>query len=293
MKGLAEGDVYVGELEGGGHRLKNPRRLTLDEREDLPGAWTSDGRSILFTSNRNGQFDIFMQSLDQETAEPVVAGPGDKTSPVLSPDGSLVLYLQDVARGGKQIMRAPVSGGAPEMVLEGEAIKGLRCSCYPSSLCVLSEETPDRKQCIFTAFDPMKGRGREFTRIDLRQPVDRYFWDLTRDGTCLAFAREAPGSERRIRILPLSGGAADEVVIRRDIQMTSLVWAIDGGGFFVGGCAPDAVLLFVDSSGATDVVWESATLFRKGPAGIPSPDGRHLAILGWTLGSNIWMLENF
>ena len=27
--------------------------------------------------------------------------------------------------------------------------------------------------------------------------------------------------------------------------------------------------------------------------GAPSPDGRHLAILGGTQDSNVWMLENF
>jgi hypothetical protein len=45
--------------------------------------------------------------------------------------------------------------------------------------------------------------------------------------------------------------------------------------------------------GTTDVLWKRETLFNYGPAGIPSPDGRHLAILGHTINSNIWMLENF
>ena len=30
-----------------------------------------------------------------------------------------------------------------------------------------------------------------------------------------------------------------------------------------------------------------------GPWGVPSPDGRHLAMLGWTRNSNVWMLEGF
>jgi len=35
--------------------------------------------------------------------------------------------------------------------------------------------------------------------------------------------------------------------------------------------------------------------YRGGLAtrGIPSPDGLHLAIEGWSLGSNVWMMENF
>jgi len=293
LKTSLQADVYVGELEASGRHLKNPRRLTLDERDDLPGTWTRDGSAIYFTSNRNGQWDIFRQALDQETADPVVAGPGNEGGPVLSPDGRLILYTQEGAEGSQRIMRVPVSGGAPEMVLEGKAIKGLNCSSYPASLCLLSEETPDRKQCTFAAFDPMKGRGREVARINLRQPVHRCFWDLARDGSRLAFTQELPGSERRILVLPLSGGAAHEVVIRRDIQVTSLSWAIEGKGFFVGGSTSDAKLLYVNMDGATDVVWKGATLFGYGPAGIPSPDGHHLAIQVWTIGANIWLLENF
>jgi hypothetical protein len=30
-----------------------------------------------------------------------------------------------------------------------------------------------------------------------------------------------------------------------------------------------------------------------GISALPSPDGRHLAIRGWSVNSNIWMIENF
>ena len=261
LKMSGQSDVFVGEWEAKGLRLKNPRRLTLDERNDVPSAWTRDGKAVLFHSDRNGQFDIFKQALDQETAEPVVTGPGNKHDPVLSPDGNLILYLQDAAGGKIRIMRVPSSGGAPEMVLEGKGINGLKCSWSPATLCVLGEESPDRKQYIFTAFDPMKGRGRELTRVSLKQPVERYFWDLSRDGSRLAFAQDLRGSERRIQILPLSGGEAREVVIQREIQMTSLDWAIDGKGFFVGSTTPGGMLLFVDLDGHTDVLWKRETLW--------------------------------
>jgi hypothetical protein len=286
-----QADVFVAEWEAKGRRLKNPRRLTLDERNDSPGAWTRNSKAILFFSDRNGQLDIFKQALNEETAESIVTGPGNKHDPILSPDGNLILYLQDVAGGNIRIMRVPTSAGAPEMVLEGKGINGMRCTWIPATLCVLGEETPDRKQYIFAAFDPMKGRGQELTRVALKQPVENYFWDLTRDGLRLAFAQDVPGSERRIEILPLSGGEAREVVIQREIQMQSLDWAIDGSGFFVGTTVGE--LLFVDMQGHTDLLWKRETVWGLGPRGLPSPDGRHLAMSGWTIDSNVWMLENF
>ena len=92
MRWSWQSDVFVGEWEAGGRQFKNPRRLTFDERQDFVGTWTRDSQAVLFSSDRDGQFDIFKQALDQETAEPVVTVPGNKFDAVLSPDGKLILY---------------------------------------------------------------------------------------------------------------------------------------------------------------------------------------------------------
>jgi Tol biopolymer transport system component len=293
LKYSAQSDVYVGELEAGGRRLKNPRRLTLDEHNDFPGGWTRDGQAVLFASDRNGQMDIFKQALDRETAEPVVTGPGDKHDPVLSPDGHLILYIQEVAGGSQRIMRAPVAGGPAEIVLEGKGINFLQCSLSPASVCVVGEENLGRKQYTVSTFDPINGRGRELTRFALESSVQQYFCNLSRDGSRLAFAQEMRGRERRIRVLPVSGGDAHEVVINRDMQMTSLDWAIDCRGIFIGSCTPAGALFFVGSDGRADELWKSVAIYGLGPRGIPSPDGRHLAMLSWATGNNVWMIENF
>src|SRR4029453_6037814 len=68
-------DVYVGELQEDGGRLTQPRRLTLDDRDDVLSGWTSDGRSVLFASDRNGSLDLFRQGVDDRSAESVFGGP--------------------------------------------------------------------------------------------------------------------------------------------------------------------------------------------------------------------------
>ena len=75
LKSNFQTNVYVAELKAGGTKLTTPRRLTLDERNDWPDAWTSDSRAVLFWSDRNGSNQVFKQNIDQETAE-TVAGPG-------------------------------------------------------------------------------------------------------------------------------------------------------------------------------------------------------------------------
>ena len=72
----AQTDVYVGDLEKGGARLKTPpRRLTLDERNDRPSAWTPDSKAVLFISDRSGHYHIYKQAPDQDSAEPFVVIP--------------------------------------------------------------------------------------------------------------------------------------------------------------------------------------------------------------------------
>ena len=89
----AQTDVYVSDLEAGGMRLKTPpRRLTLDERNDAPTAWTPDSKAVLFNSDRSGKSDIYKQALDQDSAEPFMATPQVINVVRLSPDGEWIVY---------------------------------------------------------------------------------------------------------------------------------------------------------------------------------------------------------
>jgi hypothetical protein len=54
-------------------------------------------------------------------------------------------------------------------------------------------------------------------------------------------------------------------------------------------------LLYSDLQGKANVMWQQAGE-QEGSLdiyAIPSPDGRQVAMFGWTLNSNMWMLENF
>ena len=288
-----QADVHIGELEPNGHRLRNPHRLTLDDRNDIPSAWMPDSRTVLFYSERNGKWDIFKQSLDQNSAEPIVAGPGNRHDPEVSPDGSWILYLQDAEAGTTRIMRVPATGGPPQMVLEGLGVDDLSCARSPSTLCVVGEMTPDRTQLVSTAFDPVGGRGRELTRVNLRQPVQQFLWRLSPDGSRIAFT-EFDNRESRIRLLPLTGGEAREVIVKERIGLASLQWATDGKGFFVSSSGiADPTIFLCDMQGHTEVLWQLKASAHNDTMGIPSPNGRYLALLGWTEDSNLWMLENF
>jgi len=294
-KGGAYAYVSVGELEAGGRRLKNPRRLTLEESWDVPSGWMPDSKTLLFWSTRNETSSLYKQELDQTTAQPIVIGPDFKECPVASPDGAWILYLSHPSPPHHdRIMRVPALGGAPQLVLEQQGISQLGCPRSPADSCVFSEESADRKQLIFFGVDPREGKAKELTRIPLSQPVVDYGWDVSPDGSRVALGQNEKG-EGRIQILPLAGGQAREIKVKDWKGLETLFWAADCRGLFVSpALAQGATLLHVDLKGHAQVIWQQKWSGVFGHViGVPSPDGRHLAISAQSENHNVWLLESF
>ena len=166
-------DVYLAEFSPKGPRLGTPRRLTLDDADDLPFDWTKDDSAVIFTSNRTGTsnvFNIFRQKIDETSADALVFSSAQKTIARLNPDGTEVLYLETPNlgdNGGQRrsevdtdahvvhLMRAPMDGGPPQTVIEAPYIINYQCSRAPAKVCVLSKADP--KQFVLALFDPVKG----------------------------------------------------------------------------------------------------------------------------------------
>jgi hypothetical protein len=185
------------------------------------------------------------------------------------------------------------------------AYAGLRCAQAPSTLCALAERTTDGKQLIFTAFDSLRGRGRELAKFDIdRAAATTYVWDLSPDGTRVAILKY---SEGRIHVLPLGGQASQQIDVKGWKNLQSVSWAANGKGLFASSLTTgSAVLLHVDFQGKARLLWEQKGSISpagrpwdeplggpSAPWAIPSPDGRHVAIYSWTLSANMWMMENF
>jgi eukaryotic-like serine/threonine-protein kinase len=305
-----QGSVYVADLSANGTRMSTPSRLTLNEGRSYPAAWTADSKAVVFGSYRDGQWKIFKQSLGEDTAEPIVAGAevmaGAGTG--VSPDGAWVLYSapstgngSSSASGPNQLMRVPITGGPPEVMLTARIYDRPVCAKSPASLCAIAEQTPDRKQLIFTSFDPAKGRVRELTRFDTDPtPGAYYVWDLSPDGTRIAILHY---SERPVYILPLDGHPPQEIVVKGWSSLQSVNWAADGKGLFASSATRGgSVLLHLDLRGNAHILWEQKGSIAGwyapmgGPSApwvVPSPDGRHVAIYSWSLSANMWMMENF
>jgi serine/threonine protein kinase len=305
-----QGTVYVADLSPNGMRISTPRRLTLNEGHNYPVAWTPDSKAaVVLRSYRDGQWSIFKQSLNEDSAESIANGAdAGCVSATVSPNGDWAVYLAladkaDYSSGANRLMRVPMAGGTPESVLTAPIYGRPACARSPASLCVFAEYTPDHKQLVFTAFDPVKGRGGELTRFDTDPTIQaRYVWDLSSDGTRIAILKYSTGV---IHILPLGHRASQEIVVKGWNSLLSLNWAADGKGIFASSqTEKGSVLLRLDLNGYASVLWEQSGSIapwnrpfgegeQSAPWAVPSPDGHHLAIYDWKLSANMWMMENF
>jgi serine/threonine protein kinase len=299
LKYTYQTQVYLGELAAGGTRMGPPRRLTNDETNDVPYAWTADSKAVLFISDRNGTWGVFKQEVSQETAEPVVNGPQNARGPRLSPDGTWILYAESPKTAvdpytGARLMRVPVNGGMSQAVLEmGNSLRlGFACARAPASLCVIPEESQDQKKLTLTAFDPVKGRGEVLRTIGENPSVFFADGEISPDGTAFALAQGGE-AEIHIRLLSLVGGSDREITVKGWPNCTGAEWSHDRKGFYVGSQSPQGnTLLYVDLQGHASVLWQQKG-GRTWTWGVTSPDGRYLAIRADASNSNVWMLEGF
>jgi Tol biopolymer transport system component len=292
-----EPDVYIGDLEANGTRLTTLRRLTLDERADYPYSWTPDSKSVIFTSDRNGTFNIFRQGVHDAGPEVLVRSSEDLAVPRLSPDGNSIIYLITPSSGASvynsRLMRAPLTGGPPQLILEATGISNQQCARLPSAVCILSRFEPGHERFFY--FDPEKGMGAEVTKAEIRS-INAYDfnWSLSPDGRMLATAKRVGiQGQLAIRITPLGDGAETTILVPGYAGIGSIDWAADSKSVWATVYNSDSgkTLMNVSLAGKVRPLMKENEM-TLGWA-IPSPDGKHLAIWKAHGDSNVWMLENF
>jgi DNA-binding winged helix-turn-helix (wHTH) protein/Tol biopolymer transport system component len=294
-------DVYLTGVEAGGKRLTRPRRLTLDERQDFPTAWTPDSKAVLFFSDRDEPFHIYKQNIDQTQPELLVGGKDNVLLPRLTPDGLSVLY-QVGAKPGEpsdtiRLMRVPLAGGPSQFVLEDRGIINVECARLPSTLCIYGQVEPGQQR--FFTFDPAGGKGEQLLKAKLKtEQGPSTNWALSPDGKYLVTAKSSnPYEESGLRLFNLTQGKERDIPVSGLPLIMGMDWAADSKTLWItgylgrGAWGARSALLNVDLTGKATVVLEGLNLELW--AAIPSPDGRRLAVGRNTQSSNVSLLENF
>jgi serine/threonine protein kinase len=286
--------IYMADLHAGGTRVGNLRRFTKSDSLDFPSDWTPDSKALIFHSNRDGREGVYKQSLKSGLTELVADqkgyyGQGAK----VSPDGKWIVYLQgresdnpEAPSAPPQLMRVSVHGGAPQPVFSLQhRIGAPYCARGLSNICVIVEWTEDHKEVIVTPFDPVKGPSDQPVRIARDLGSDVPDVELSPDGTRIAVVE----GKDRIRFFSLHGQLLHEIHVKGSRGLVDSPWAPDGKALFISG--GDGALLRVSLDGHVQPLIENHA--PDVVLALPSPDGRHLAVMTNGGGRNMWMMENF
>lgn len=291
IKGVPQPDVYVARIDTSG-ALNEPQRLTLDDRRDFPYDWTTDNKSVIFTSDRTGTFSLYKQAIDHSVPEMLMSASQQVMGPRLTPDGTHVLYLLNPnwAQPNYEVplMSMPLGGGAPRELAKAKWINNLQCPRVAAKACVYS--VIHDGGLTFFRFDPSEGGGKQFLEVK-DELAQAYNWSLSPDGTTLAIAKGKWGSdEPRIRLVSLDSGPERWFTIHGWPGVSAIDWAADSKSIWAASAGEKGnVLLRIDMQGNARAVWRPKNV-SVGWA-IPSRDGKWLALQVHSTSANAWMLE--
>jgi dipeptidyl aminopeptidase/acylaminoacyl peptidase len=105
--------VYTLPVQGG-----TPKRITAHGPSYLHG-WSPDGKDLVYTGQRNGDFNIYRVSADGGEETQLTSGDALDDGPEYSPDGEFI-YFNSTRSGTMQIWRMKPDGSAQEQVTDDE-----------------------------------------------------------------------------------------------------------------------------------------------------------------------------
>jgi WD40 repeat protein len=116
----AASDIFIVEVrkKDGELRLGQPKKITDYAGYNNQPFFLPDGRSILYTSIRDKQADIYRYDIRSGQTTQVTNTPESEYSPTLMPDGKSISVVRVEADGTQRLWKFPLAGGAPSLILE-------------------------------------------------------------------------------------------------------------------------------------------------------------------------------
>lgn len=85
----ARGEIWTCPVGGG-----DATRLTETGAAEYQPVWSADGNRLAYTTDRNGNLDVYLMDVKTKAERPLTTDPADDTHPQFSPDGRFVAYIR-------------------------------------------------------------------------------------------------------------------------------------------------------------------------------------------------------
>ena len=112
-------DIFIIDLKSEGKlKLGQPVKITNWVGYNNQPSFLPDGQSILYTSIRDKQADIYRYQIHGGATTQITNTPESEYSPILMPDGKSISVVRVEADGTQRLWKFPLAGGTPSLILE-------------------------------------------------------------------------------------------------------------------------------------------------------------------------------
>lgn len=153
MDNLYDSHIYVFPVDG-----SEPRKITPDNGcYDWEPRFTSDGKYIVFLSNRDGWDHLWRMNPDGSNPVKLSRGNYEHEDVFPSPDGKWVAYRRDV-KGTRQLMVVSIDGGEP-----------IRVNSSQKGIVFIESWSPDSKKIVAQFGSPVEPWGLWIYDVESRK----------------------------------------------------------------------------------------------------------------------------
>jgi Tol biopolymer transport system component len=197
-----------------------PRQLTVDAGNNFHPCVSSDGRTMVFASDRSGAIGLWRMVLDGSGVAPLTYG-REAVRPSVSPDGSWVAYQEGHGWVGSSLWKVPAEGG-----------KGIPLT--EQGLSIRPAVSPDGRLVAYFEMDAQDWRlavipsagGPPLAKFAIPATGSRVVrW--TPDGKGLAYIDDRDDSARLL-VQRLDGGPPAELTTFPPGEVVTFGWSPDG-----------------------------------------------------------------
>lgn len=111
-------DLWMIPVDSGtGKPAGEPRALIATTREDSRGAWSNDGKRIVFNSDRNGDMNLFVLTVGDKKERQITKGAGGDFQATWSNDMKRVVFFSSRS-GNADIWTADLDGGLEQLTTD-------------------------------------------------------------------------------------------------------------------------------------------------------------------------------